>query len=138
MGTALQAAQRFYASFAAGDFAGVTAAFGADCPTVTPAGTMTPAEHEAFGQAFKAALPDAHMEIDKAVEAGREVFIAGRFVGTHTGDLVTPQGTLPASGNRLDLPYADYFRVADGKIVEHRAFWDQAGMLAQLGAPAPR
>jgi ketosteroid isomerase-like protein len=75
------------------------------------------------------------MEVDKAVEAGGEVFIAGRFVGTHEADLVTPQGTLPASGRRLDLPYADYFRVADGTIVEHRVFWDQAGMLAQLGAP---
>jgi len=138
MGAALQTAQRYYASFAAGEVAGATALFAADCPTVTPAGTMNPAEHEGFGQAFKAALPDAHMEIDKAVEAGGAVFIAGRFVGTHEADLVTPQGTLPASGNRLDLPYADYFRVADGRIVEHRAFWDQAGLLAQRGAPAPR
>jgi steroid delta-isomerase-like uncharacterized protein len=133
MGTALQTAERFYDRFAAGDFAGVTALFAADCPTVTPAGTMTPAEHEAFGQAFKAALPDAHMEVDTAVEAGEEVFIGGRFVGTHTGDLITPQGTLPASGNRLDLPYADYFRIVEGTIVEHRVYWDQAGMLAQLG-----
>jgi ketosteroid isomerase-like protein len=58
-------------------------------------------------------------------------------VGTQTGDLVTPQGTLPASGNRLDLPYADYFRVADGRIVEHRVYRDQAGMLAQLGGSGP-
>jgi steroid delta-isomerase-like uncharacterized protein len=135
MGAALQTAERFYDRFAAGDFAGVTALFAAAYPTVTPAGTMTPAEHEAFAQAFKAALPDAHMEVDTAVEAGGEVFIAGRFVGTHTGDLVTAQGPLPASGNRLELPYADYFRVADGQIVEHRVFWDQAGMLAQLGSP---
>ncbi len=63
MGTALQTAERFYERFAAGDFAGVTALFAAACPTVTPAGTMTPAEHEALGQAFKAALPDAHMEV---------------------------------------------------------------------------
>lgn len=135
MGAALDTARRFYEAMAAGNFAGLTDCFSADCLTVTPAGAMNPAEHEAFGRAFKAALPDAHMEIEKAVEAGPEVFIAGRFRGTHTGDLVTQQGTLPASGKPLDLPYADYFRVDSGHIVEHRVFWDQADMLAQLGAP---
>lgn len=29
---------------------------------------------------------------------------------------------------------ADYFRVADGRIVEHEVIWDQLGLLAQLGA----
>jgi steroid delta-isomerase-like uncharacterized protein len=134
MGAALETAKRFYAAMGAGDFAGMTACFSADCPTVTPAGTMNPAEHEAFGRSFKAALPDAHMAIEKAVEAGPEVFVAGRFRGTHTGALVTPQGTLPASGKPLDLPYADYFRVEDGKIIEHRVYWDQADMMTQLGA----
>jgi steroid delta-isomerase-like uncharacterized protein len=133
MGAALDTAKRFYAAMGAGNFAELTACFAADCPTVTPAGAMTPAEHEAFGRAFKAALPDAHMVIERAVEAGPEVFIAGRFRGTHTGDLVTRQGTLPASGRPLDLPYADYFRVEDGRIVEHRVYWDQADMMTQLG-----
>jgi ketosteroid isomerase-like protein len=32
------------------------------------------------------------------------------------------------------MPFADYFRVRDGKIVEHEVIWDQMGMLAQLGA----
>jgi steroid delta-isomerase-like uncharacterized protein len=134
MGPAREAVERFYAAVGAGDFAGLTACFGPDCATVTPAGTMDPAAHEGFIRAFKAALPDAHMAVEKAVEAGDEVFVAGRFQGTHAGDLVTPQGALPASGNRLDLPYADYFRVEGGKIVEHRVYWDQADMLAQLGA----
>lgn len=137
MGTTLDTARRYYDRFAAGDFAGLTALFAPECATVTPAGTMSAGEHEAFGRAFKDALPDAHMEVVKAVEAGPEVFVAGRFVGTHTGDLVTPQGTVPASGNALDLPFADYYRVAGGLIVEHQVWWDQAGMLAQLGA-APR
>jgi steroid delta-isomerase-like uncharacterized protein len=137
MGAALDTAQRFYAALAAGDFAGLTACFSADCPTVTPAGTMDPAQHEAFIRATKSALPDAHMAVDKAVEAGNEVFIAGRFQGTHQGDFVTPQGTMPASGKALVLPFADYFRVEDGTIVEHQVFWDQASMMGQLGAGGP-
>jgi predicted ester cyclase len=97
---------------------------------------MPPDVHERFLGAFKAALPDAHMVIVNAVESGDEIFVEGRFRGTHSGDLVTPQGTLPASGGALDLPYADYFRVANGKIVAHHVFWDQAAMMGQLGAAA--
>ena len=128
------AVDRFYAAAAAGDLAGVTACFAEECETVTPAGAMTPVEHERFLAAFKAALPGAHMHVVNAVEAGDEVFVEGRFRGTHRGNLVTPQGTLPASGGALDLPYADYFRVESGKIAEHRVFWDQAAMMGQLGA----
>jgi ketosteroid isomerase-like protein len=35
------------------------------------------------------------------------------------------------------LPFADYFRVEGGQIVAHRAYWDQATMMAQLGAGPP-
>jgi steroid delta-isomerase-like uncharacterized protein len=136
MGAAMELVERFYANVGTGDFAALTACFAPDCRTETPAGAMLPAEHEGFIRAFKAALPDAHMHVVKAVEAGDEVFVEGRFRGTHTADLVTPQGTLPASGRALDLPYADYFRVAGGTIAEHHVFWDQAAMLAQLGGGA--
>lgn len=102
-------------------------------PNGDAGGRDEPGRARGLRRAFKAALPDAHMEIEKAVEAGPEVFIAGRFRGTHTGDLVTQQGTLPASGRPLDLPYADYFRVEGGRIVEHRVYWDQVDMMAQLG-----
>ena len=134
MGDARDVAERFYERFGAGDFEGVTAFFADDCITVTPAGSFNNTEHEEFGRVFKAAFPDGHMELVRAVEAGGEVYITGRFKGTHEGDLVSPQGTIPASGNSLDMPFADYFRVSDGKISEHEVIWDQLGMLGQLGA----
>lgn len=118
MPVSLQVAERYYASFEAGDFDAARECFAPECVTVTPAGTMDPADHEAFGRAFKSGLPDAHMEIVKAVEAGDEVFIEGRFKGNHTGDLATAQGEIPASGNTLDLPFADYFRVENGAHTE--------------------
>jgi predicted ester cyclase len=90
--------------------------------------------HIAFAMAFKTGLPDAQMEIERAVEDGDEVFVGGTFGGTHKGDLVTPDGAIPASGNVLALPYADYFRVTDSKIVEHNVVFDQLTMLSQLGA----
>ena len=129
-----QTAERFYERFGTGDMDGALALFSDDCRTVTPVGTLSNAEHRAFGESFRNALPDAHMEIVRAVEAGDEVYITGRFKGTHSGDLVSPQGTIPASGNAIDVAFAEYWKVGGGKIIEHEVIWDQMSMLAQLGA----
>ena len=134
MGAARDVMESFYRLFAAGDFAGATALYAEDCITVTPAGNLDNAGHEAMGRAFKQAFPDGHMEVARVVEAGDEVCAMGRFKGTHTGDLVSPNGTIPASGNALDLPFADYFRVGGGKIVAQESFFDQMTLLGQVGA----
>jgi ketosteroid isomerase-like protein len=133
MGEARQVVERFYESFAAGDLDSARACFGDDCVTVTPMGELNVSQHEAFARALKAGLPDMRMEITRAAEAGDHVFVHGRFRGTHTADLVSPTGTLPASGNNLDLAFADYFHVGGGRIVAHEIIWDQLGLLGQLG-----
>jgi steroid delta-isomerase-like uncharacterized protein len=134
VGSARELAEQFYERFGAGDFDGARSLFAEDCLTITPAGSFNPEQHESFGRAFKNALPDARMELVRAVEANDEVYITGRFKGTHEGDLVSPQGTIPASGNALDMPFADYFRTSGGQITEHEVIWDQMTLLAQLGA----
>ena len=134
MGEARALAEQYYDRFGAGDLEAAMALYTDDCVTITPSGSFSVQEHEAFARAFRNALPDAHMELVRAVESGDEVYITGRFKGTHTGDLVSPQGTLPASGKTLDMPFADYFRVSGGKIAEHEVIWDQMTLLGQLGA----
>jgi predicted ester cyclase len=104
------------------------------CITLMPTGALTQEEHLGVGYAFKSALPDAEMRIDQAVESGDEVVILGHFCGTHEGDLVSPGGTIPASGKPLNLRLMDYFKVEDGKIVDHQTLFDQMDMLGQLGA----
>ncbi len=133
MGEARRVAERYYESFAAGDLAAARSCFADGCVTVSPMGELDPDQHEAFGRALKNGLPDARMEIVRAAEAGAHVFVHGRIRGTHTADLVSPGGTLPATGNTLDLAFADYFRVADARIVAHEIIWDQLAMLSQLG-----
>ena len=133
MGDARHVVEQFYKAFSAGDFEAVTGYFAPECITVTPAGPLDNAAHEAFGRAFKEGFPDGRMEIVRAVEDGADIFLSGRFVGTHTGDLAGPGGTIPASGRPLDMPFADYFRVVDGQIIAHEVVWDQLGMMAQLG-----
>ena len=134
MGEARKVARRFYDSFASGDFEAAGECFADTCVTVTPIGELDKAQHEAFGRSFKSGLPDARMDIVRAVEADDQVFVNGRFRGTHTADLVSPDGTLAATGNAVDLAFSDYFRVQDGRIVAHEIIWDQMAMLAQLGA----
>ena len=138
MGAVRDVVDEFYARFADGDMAGASTLFAADCMTVTPGGAMDVTEHEAFGNAFKSAMVDGRLEPVRVVESGDEIVVLGRLKGTHKGDLVTAQGTIPASGNTVELPYADYFRVRDGKIVEHEVFWDQLAMMTQLGAMPPQ
>ena len=133
MGGTLDLVKEFFDAFAADDIDRADAVFDDDCAFVMPNGPLTKAEHRMVGLGFKAALPDSHMEIDHVVESGDEVFLEGRFVGTHTGDLPTPDGgAVPASGNKLELRFADYFKASGGRIVEHRTYFDQAGMMAQL------
>lgn len=134
MGEALDTAKRFFGLFAEGRLDEADDLFADDCQFVMPNGSLTKAEHKLMGQSFRAALPDAHMAVDHTLEGPGEVFLEGRFVGTHSGDLASPQGTIPASGNKVELRFADYFKVAGGKITEHRTYFDQADMMAQLGA----
>jgi predicted ester cyclase len=138
MGEALKAAEAFYDAFATADVANWLPLFSSDCITVTPAGALDHAGHEALGRAFHAAFPDARMEVVRTLESGDEVYITGRFKGTHTGDLVSPNGTIPATGQPIDFGYVDYFRVVDGTIMAEEVVWDQLTFLAQVGAfPAP-
>ena len=134
MGAALDTVKRFFDEFANGDMNAADALFADDCRFTMPNGSMNKAEHRAMGEAFKAGLSDSHMVIDHSVEDEGEVFLEGRFVGTHDGDLHSPDGTLPASGNKLELRFADYFKLSGGRIIEHRTYFDQVDMMRQLGA----
>jgi len=137
VGEARDVAEAYYKHFEAGDMDGAAALFGEGCIHVTPSGQQTNEEHRMFGGSFKDAVPDAGMHISTAVESGEDIAIEGQFKGTHSGDLVSPQGTIPASGRTIDLRYSDFFKVKGGKIVEHRIYWDQMDMMQQLGAMPP-
>ena len=137
MGEALQCLEAFYERFASDDLDGATALLADDCQTATPVGVMNRDERRGFAEVFRAGLPDARMVVTHAVESGDEVYISGRFQGTHSGDLVSPEGTIPASGNSIDVPFAEYAKVRDGQIVAQEVYWDQMLMMGQLGALPP-
>lgn len=139
MGQTLEIVTRFYERFNEGDFDGASVLFKPDLLSYEPSmGQMRGVEAwRAYGEAFKAAMPDARLELDSAVEEGERLAVAGRFTGTHTGTLSGPRGEIPASGNRIELHFADFFRLDGPLVAEHRIYYDQLELLGQLGlAPA--
>jgi predicted ester cyclase len=75
-----------------------------------------------MGHAFMAAFADSHMDVSRMVSVGDEVWVTGRFRGTHTGDLVGEQGTIPASGKAIDVPFAEVFTIRDGRIAHQETY----------------
>ncbi|UWZ49650.1 nuclear transport factor 2 family protein [Dactylosporangium matsuzakiense] len=66
---------------------------------------------EAFYAATRVVGPGRH-SIEVTVEDGDEVAVRGRFDGTRT------------SGEALNVRWADFWRVADGRVVERNSYFD--------------
>lgn len=79
---------------------------------------------------FHEAFPDLHAETGELIGEGDKV--AGRFTvtGTHRGEFM---GFKP-TGNPIEYAEVIVLRFADGKIVEHRAVADTAGLMSAVGA----
>lgn len=128
-------ASRFYENFDSGDIDAALSAFSDELETTDPGmGTVhgLPPFRE-YLETLKRAVPDARAVIEQMREAGDTVIVEGRFVGTHTGPLATPDGDVEPTGASVDLRFADVSRVQDGKIVSYHTYYDQLGLLSQLG-----
>ncbi|MDR7166963.1 steroid delta-isomerase-like uncharacterized protein [Nocardia kruczakiae] len=84
-------------------------------------------------QTFITAFPDLTITVRNIWHDGDGAVAEVSFSGTHTGPLATPQGEVPPTGRAVRFPLVDTFAVKDGKVVEHRGYWDNAAFLTQLG-----
>jgi steroid delta-isomerase-like uncharacterized protein len=136
MGTLLDQVNDHYDDIAKGDMQSAAQSFAEDVETVTPGGTFYDlAGFRALGETFATAMTDMHHEVVRAWEIGDDtVIVEAVFSGRHTGPMITPEATLPATGNEVTFPYADFFEARDGKIAKHRIYWDNAALMAQLTA----
>jgi steroid delta-isomerase-like uncharacterized protein len=128
-------ASQFYESFAAGDIDSAVAVFADHLETVDPGmGTVVglPKFRE-YLEGFKRAMPDARAVISRMYEADDTIIVEGRLLGTHTGPLAGPDGDVEPSGRTIDVPFADFSRIQDGKIVAYHTYYDQISFLTQLG-----
>jgi len=123
-----------YKGVNSGDFDVALSVFDPDCEIVTPQGAMTGAEAQrALGEAFRTAAPDNKLTPLRTFESGDTIVVEGVYSGTHTGPLVGPAGTIPATGRAFSFPFVDILQARDGKFVSHRIYWDNVTFLAQLG-----
>jgi steroid delta-isomerase-like uncharacterized protein len=82
-----------------------------------------------FVQAWHSAFPDMNVAIDLLISEGTKVAVRWTLNGTHQGTFLG----IPATGKYVSLPGITIFRIEDGTIKEGWGFWEQAGMLQQLG-----
>lgn len=78
---------------------------------------------------LRGAFADLSYEICDAFGDGDRVAVRLITRGTHTGEFM---GT-PPTGRRFEIEAIHIFRIADGKVAEHWAKRDDAGLARQLG-----
>jgi steroid delta-isomerase-like uncharacterized protein len=81
-----------------------------------------------------AAFADAAYIVESVVEKDDRFTDEWIFVGTHTGPLVLPDGSvLPPSGKRVEFRGMEFVEVRDGEIVVDNLYYDNLAIAAQLG-----
>lgn len=125
----------FYDDFNRGDIDAAVVRFANNMETTDPGmGTVEGiAPFREYLETFKRAMPDARAVVEHLRDAGDTVVVEGRFVGTFTGPLATPDGDIDPTGASVDLRFADVSRVADGKIGAYHTYYDQLALMTQLG-----
>lgn len=126
---------RFYEDFGTGNIDAALAACAEDLEIIDPGmgQVLGRQRFREYLETFKRAMPDARAVIEGIVESGETVAVEGRFTGTHTGPLATDDGDVEPTGATVDLRFADVSRVREGKIVAYHTYYDQLGLLTQLG-----
>ena len=85
-------------------------------------------------EGWRKAFADVKGTIDEVVTDGSTVVQRLTWRGTHTGPLDTPNGTLPASGQTVEIVSTIWFHVEDGRVRDVHNHLDLLSLLSQIGA----
>ena len=102
-----------------------------------------PAAFYATALWLREAYSDLGWEIHDVVAEGDLVVLHATMSGRHTGTFVgydaaaRPAQAFPPTGKRFATTQTHWFRVADGKVIEHWANRDDLGTATQLGWTPP-
>jgi predicted ester cyclase len=83
---------------------------------------------------LQAQFPDLHMTIEAVISDGDTVVVRILSEGTNLGAL---NGVVPPTGKRFIARQSHWFRVVDGKLVEHWATRGDLTAMLQLGVLRP-
>jgi predicted ester cyclase len=102
-----------------------------------------PAAFYATALWLRDAYAGLHLDIQDVVAEGDLVVLHATMSGRHTGTFVgydadaRPAQAFPPTGKRFATTQTHWFRVADGKVIEHWANRDDLGTASQLGWAPP-
>ena len=104
------------AAINAGDLDALAAAIADDVVEhdVVPGMPPTKAGVIQFFTDLRASFPDLELRNDDIFSEGEKVTARSTINGTHKGEFMG----MPATGNQISVPLADYFRFENGKIAE--------------------
>ena len=88
---------------------------------------------KAIFRMFRTGFPDVKFTIDQMIGEGDYVATLVHGEGTHTGQFVA----FPPSGKHAVWRSVGFFRIEDGKIIEHWGIPDLLGLLIQIGVIPP-
>ena len=94
----------------------------------------------AYHWAVRDAFSDVDFDVTLAFGDDTHCVTVGRLRATHTGDLPTPAGPLPATGKTIDVPLCQVITVRGDKVESVTWYNQVMYTLIQLGlmpAPAP-
>ena len=85
------------------------------------------------GDGIFGAFPDGMIEITNTVASDNQLVIEAVFKATNLGALTTPDGEIPPTGKRIEMPYIFVLEVNDeGLIEEDRTYYDSAALMDVL------
>ena len=85
-----------------------------------------------------AGFPDVHFEVDSVATNGDTASAQWRMLGTNTGPLLTPAGSVPPTGRPVIFTELRIDRFEQGRIVESWFLPDRLTLWQQLGlVPTP-
>jgi steroid delta-isomerase-like uncharacterized protein len=87
-----------------------------------------------LAKGWRAAFPDVRGKISNTTASGTTAALEITWLGTHTGPLELPSGTLPATGKAVEFDGVQVFVVEGGKVTQMRHYLDLLTMLTQVGA----
>lgn len=87
-----------------------------------------------FVQGYYAAFPDLNSTTERIFGQDDWVITEDALTGTHTGPMRTPTGEeIPPTNKPIQIKQAVVLQVENGEIQQVHLYFDQLGMMAQLG-----
>jgi ketosteroid isomerase-like protein len=85
---------------------------------------------------WREAFPDGEVKVTNVIV--QENWAVVEFInrGTQTGPLQSNLGIFSPSNRKMEIRYCSVMRVANGKVVEGRDFYDSISIVRQLGLVA--